>query len=536
MMSGSIGGWTLVWAKGLGITLEDMMDDWMQFTFHKTEMFWFSCVSHVLLPQRSALFAYPIVALVLSCVYIGANDACLDSATRRNFFIFAGILTGVIPLVHAHSFVALGVIVGCYALVLYSRTFSFFFRQAPDTSDSVDAPAISWQEGALGYHLSHRARAAMVPFNGSLFVSWWQYGIPIILMSLPQLPMYLDRLLNARTDNVSFITVSPIWRNDQWRYFKSFVDLNFLALWFRALGFFLPLAIAGSFLCFDKRQKKFLIGFWLLFIVSNFVQFQPWDKDNNKLFLVWAMPAALAIVRLLQTCWEYRSADSRRKSGGLVLGDIDENLAWVPRHGVKHSSVRLRQTSHSGDAVSQRAQEEEKQKHWRAAKERKRVRGRPLWILRGLVAVLAVSLVLSGVFMGVRETMLWWQFVDKEDQVFAEWVITNTERDAIFINNDSHIHPITNLAGRQCLFNMAGWIQSHGYPDMWTRRQHLVDMLASGSRAAHLFRKYDISYVVYDWTLNYQYTVDKEFFERHPLVKTIYSTHKYTIFDVKLLE
>jgi len=533
VLSGSIGGWTLLFSKGLNITLTDLMEDWMQFTADRQEMFWFSCPSHVLLPQRSALFAYPIAALVLSCIFIGVNDGRVESATRRNLFIFAGLLTGIIPLVHAHSFVALGIVIACYALINCRRTFSFFFRVS-SASDADTPPTLSWQEGILGYRMPHGASAAPVPFGGSLFASWWQFGIPIILLSLPQLPMYLDRLLNARTDNVSFVSVSPIWRNDQWRYFTTLVDLNFFSLWFRALGFFVPLAAIGSLLCFDGRQRKFLACFWVLFLVSNFVQFQPWDKDNNKLFLVWAMPAALAVVRLLQTCWNYE-APTRPKQ--VVLGDIDDNLSWVPRQH-DDNRLRLRQTRIATRA--DREQEEdrkEEEKHWKAAKaEKKRRRGQPSWLLRGIIVIVSVSLVLSGVFMGIRETMLWWQFVDKEDQTFAAWVIENTERDAIFVNNDSHIHPITNLAGRQCLFNMAGWIQSHGYPDMWTRHGHVLSMLADGPAAARLFRHYNVSYVVYDWTLNHQYTVDKEFFDSHPLIKTIYHSHKYTIYDVKRLE
>lgn len=124
---------------------------------------------------------------------------------------------------------------------------------------------------------------------------------------------------------------------------------------------------------------------------------------------------------------------------------------------------------------------------------------------------------------------------DKTDQEFGNWVIANTDNEDVFIINDSHIHPVTNLAGKTAIVNMAGWVQSHGYPKMWERYADMRTMLSLPSKSKTLFQKYGISYIVKDWRLAKDNRVDVPFFVNSPLVSIAFHNSKYTVYDVRKL-
>ena len=431
LLSGGIGGWTML--RDRPFTWSQIVnEDWMQKTSSSEELYWFSCVSHVLLPQRSALFAYPLSILVFSCIFTAFNQQKVSDETKRNLFRLSGVIVGLLPLVHAHSFLAVNVILFIYALIEWRKSFDFTKN---------------------GY-----------------FWLWFSYGMIILLVGLPQIAMYKSRLIGGENEgHSSFVAFAPLWRNYPWRnYWKGEtmlpLDFNFFVLWWKALGFMVPLAVLSTFIL-NSTQRKIIFCFWVIFIMANLIQFQPWDKDNNKIFLIWLM---------------------------LPVGAVAALLLKLFRKNI---------------------------------------------LLKVLVVILIFSLVISGILMALRETDLWWQFMDKEDQNFAEWVKHNTESDSVFIVNDSHIHPVTNLAGRSAVFNMAGWVQSHGYPNMWERQSELRRMLSSGDSVSYLWDKYKVDYIAFDWRLTYDYpTTNRNFFDTSPRVTVPYRTDKYTIYDVRGLQ
>ena len=112
-------------------------------------------------------------------------------------------------------------------------------------------------------------------------------------------------------------------------------------------------------------------------------------------------------------------------------------------------------------------------------------------------------------------------------------MIANTDTDDVFIVNDSHIHPVTNLAGKTAVVNMAGWVQSHGYPNMWDRYGDMRAMLATPGKSTNLFKKHRVAYIVKDWRLAKDNRVDVPFFVNSPLVSIAFHNSKYTVYDVR---
>lgn len=65
---------------------------------------WTNTIVDMLLPQRATLFGWAILFTVL-CVLRNAWEN-----RRKDFFVLAGIMGGALPMVHTHSFLALGII------------------------------------------------------------------------------------------------------------------------------------------------------------------------------------------------------------------------------------------------------------------------------------------------------------------------------------------------------------------------------------------------------------------------------------------
>ena len=56
-----------------------------------------------------------------------------------------------------------------------------------------------------------------------------------------------------------------------------------IALWWEALMFYVPLNLLGiALLPLTTFQRRFQVGYFLVFVVANYVIFQPWELDNTK--------------------------------------------------------------------------------------------------------------------------------------------------------------------------------------------------------------------------------------------------------------
>lgn len=280
LLSGGIGGWTMV--RDRDFTWNEIInEDWMQKTSSGEELYWFSVICHVLLPQRSALFAYPIVLLVFIMIFTETINHTKSSGHyfRPSVFAVCGFLTGILPLIHAHSFLAIGLILFVFALFQFPQSFDFSSRG----------------QGRL----------------------WLAFAFPVIIAGLPQLPTYFDRILQGDSDGKGFIKLKPLWHSNPWNraytddLFPFSSELNMFALWFRALGLMVPLSIAAFMLLKNKFQRQIYISFFLLFVFGNLVMLQPWEKDNNKIFIVWLFVGATGVAKLLLQLW--------RKNGLLKL-------------------------------------------------------------------------------------------------------------------------------------------------------------------------------------------------------------------------
>lgn len=186
-------------------------------------IYWVNPIADMLVPQRATLFGW---ALLFPCLHQLYRAAILD---EHRLFLPLGVLAGCLPLVHTHSFLALGVI----SLVL------------------LIANCLSLRGGLR------------------LFLC---YGLIAAVLAAPQLLCFTFK----QAASGSFLRLHWNWVNDKdswlWFYVKN-MGLIFLLM---------PPALA----CARRESRLFFAGGALLWLICELVVFQPNLYDNNKLIFV----------------------------------------------------------------------------------------------------------------------------------------------------------------------------------------------------------------------------------------------------------
>jgi hypothetical protein len=167
--------------------------------------------------------------------------------TRR--MIAAGIAAGLLPLVHAHSFVVVMAMAGCLALL-----------------------QIRWRE-------------------------WITFFVVASVIAIPQL---LWSTMHSAVDASSFFAWQVGWDHGQ--------D-NPVYFWLKNTGVFIPLLLAavllkdGSYVV-PRRVLIFYLPFALCFIIPNFLKMAPWIWDNIKVLYYWWLASAPLVAILLSRLWQ----------------------------------------------------------------------------------------------------------------------------------------------------------------------------------------------------------------------------------------
>ncbi len=218
-----------------------------------THLNWINTIFAYLVPQRAFLFGLPLLLAIVSLLYLGLKDK------NRWLMLSAGLLSCLLPLVHTHSLVFLGLL-------------------------TVGLIPLTWK------HLAGRRKRRLKD------LAFWLWFVgPILAVAGPQFLW-----LVSGTDTGKFIRFQYGWT-------KGSDDL--LWFWLKNAGLFIPL-LGIALLRFRKEPaQRLLVSFTLaagfVWILANLFVFQPWDWDNSKLLVYWFV-ISLPIVTLLLLRWADR--------------------------------------------------------------------------------------------------------------------------------------------------------------------------------------------------------------------------------------
>lgn len=202
--------------------------------------YWFHPIIHVLVPQRASLFSMPLCYWAILMLILGIE------LENTRFFVLAGVLTGFMPLVQVHSYVA----IAQWSIIFCILTFPYTtFKK--------------WKKYIL---------------------MWSVFGIVANAMAFPQLIPFFNRITEKKDQ---FIRINPI-----------FMGKGPFNLWWNGLGPFAAISILFGWVNLNRRQVILYLPSLFVFITTNIIRYQPWEMDNTKLFYAGWIPLALSVVSI----------------------------------------------------------------------------------------------------------------------------------------------------------------------------------------------------------------------------------------------
>jgi hypothetical protein len=211
--SGGQGGINILLRDGLKRALEQ--DVIQNDVTGEGKVFWFAFVPHVFLPQRGANFAYPLALFVLLLVWRATDMTAqpdgrrIDAGDRRRMLMYAGALAGLTPLVQAHTFIALGMLIatvfvldahkwladlrilggwlaaGAVALLTGGPQMALF-RKHVEKGHGGSFIKYGWIYGSHEFGTATGLWSA-IPLAGGFFRFWWMSlgpAVPLFLLAL----------------------------------------------------------------------------------------------------------------------------------------------------------------------------------------------------------------------------------------------------------------------------------------------------------------------------------------------------------------
>jgi hypothetical protein len=228
---------------------------------------WGNSLTTLFVPQRSILFGMPLALCVL-CLWwkdVAAETPGekLDPMPQRAM-IAAGFFAGLLPLIHAHTFLVIMGVGACLALVFKS----------------------SWRQ-------------------------WLSFFVVAAVTALPQL-LWLGQSGGVKL--ASYVAWQPGWDHN---------NLNPVLFWLLNTGLFIPLLLLAlttrrAEYVLPRRILKFYWPFLLCFILANLMRLAPWIWDNIKVLFWWYVASAPLVALLLARAMKASHATRWLAAGALA--------------------------------------------------------------------------------------------------------------------------------------------------------------------------------------------------------------------------
>jgi len=189
-------------------------------------IFWTNIIADGLLPQRTSLFGIPLTLIIFTLFAIFWRDSVATTAKSSDWRLLlgAGLLAGVLPAFHIHSYAAVGLVSGTLFLLRPRRV-------------------------------------------------WLAFWLPAVLLALPQLTQLASHAVAS-----GFPHFQLGWRGHN--------EPSWLLFWLRNVG--LPtLLIIPAWFYAPRPLRLFYLPFLALLVLSLLFIFSPNDYDNLKLMYYW---------------------------------------------------------------------------------------------------------------------------------------------------------------------------------------------------------------------------------------------------------
>ena len=264
---------------------------------------WVNVICDMLIPQRTTMAGW-FVGIAAIYLLITVLEKTMHGESCRRETVCLAVTAGSMPMIHTHSFLALGVLSGVW-----------FF---------------AWLGKAR-----REGRAAALVKNYVL------YGVICFALALPQLITWtFDAAGTGRL----------IWFNPGWVH----GDTPWLLFWIINCGVVFCAMLPMLFFLRGDRLRLFM-GAAALFALGNLVAFQPNPYDDNKLLYIWFMIADIQVCAWL---WELldrikpRALAAAAGAALVVLGTLSGAMSLL-REAVSEYQLFSRAQVEAADFITE---------------------------------------------------------------------------------------------------------------------------------------------------------------------------------------
>ena len=257
LVGGGLGWWVFLqeaWqAPGnVGPLLTRLPHD---YTIRETGLRFGNVITTLLIPQRGINLAFPLAVVVFRQWWLAAHDATGRPTEAVRRMLAAGVVAGLLPLIHGHTYIVVLGMAGCLALLL------------------------------------------------RMWPAWIAFVVVAAGLGLPQL-LWLAK--GSAVDSASFVG---------WQFGWDRGETGAVVFWLMNTGALIPIIVwalmaRGESSAVPARVRRFYLPFLLCFMVPNVVRLAPWIWDNIKVLVYWFL-ASIPLVSLVLARW-YRRGNWRR--------------------------------------------------------------------------------------------------------------------------------------------------------------------------------------------------------------------------------
>jgi hypothetical protein len=234
--------------------------------------------------------------------------------------IAAGIVTGLLPLTHAHTLMVV-LLVGGLLAVLREDWRAWVVGMGALALVAYFAPEMGGRAGGASVFFKAYVVCAVVLLAGGALVwllrgprwrDWLAFFIVSAVVSAPQL-WWATR--GSAVETASFIG---------WHFGWDHGDESVWLFWLKNTGLFIPLLLAalvwrGRRPLVEKGLLFYYLPFTLCFIIPNLVLLAPWVWDNIKVLFYWYVASVPLVALLLARLWRGGGPALRGAAVALLL-------------------------------------------------------------------------------------------------------------------------------------------------------------------------------------------------------------------------
>ncbi len=494
---------------------------------------WVNPIVDMLIPQRATLFGWSIL---FPCLYLLHGFAFEN---KKDNAIPLAVFAGLMPMIHTHSFLALGIVSAVYCI-----------------TDLI-----------------------IVRFERKRLLRWAIYAIVTCALAAPQLILFTFR----QTSESSLVRFHLNWANESdsylWFYIKN-LGLIFLLMPF-------------AFLMLPKRDKKVYSGAIAIWLIAELIEFQPNNYDNNKLLFIWfaftcglvAKFLALILRRIANMIWRKTAKADRQTAYRIVIAvltgsllcyflfklTVDSADGFSLRPGTTFTLFFVSVLIFAlGIAAYRDRTGKDKSdsvlcapiilslwltgilaftwlKQYRSATFmlnkfpayitlllcacclilfllahirnllQGSIRLKTAWAgtaLTGAIVLVLFSLFSSSSMTIIREVKSEYQVYTKDEAVLSDQIRSATEPDAVILANSYHWNAVTPLTGRSIVTGTGTFLYYHGI-DPSEREADVSLMFENPEGNLDLFRQYGVGYVLVTNAERMNYNIDYQYFNTH---------------------